>query len=95
MTITIWHLERMGNIQVYISDAVSKEIQAMSDASPAKETGGCLFGSYDRDHNSIYVYYMVPAPQDSIHTPVSFVRGFNGLTAEYERITRLTYHQVR
>lgn len=67
----------------------------MVEASPDKETGGCLFGSYDRDHNSIYVYYMVPAPEDSIHTPVSFVRGFKGLTTEYERITKLTYHQVR
>ena len=95
MTITNWHHEVLGDIQVYISDAVEKEIQTMTFTSPNKETGGCLFGSYDRDHNSIYVYYMVPAPEDSIHSPVSFVRGFKGLTAEYERITKLTYHQVR
>lgn len=67
----------------------------MVNASPDKETGGCLFGSYDRDHNSIYVYYMKPAPEDSIHTSVSFVRGFKGLTDEYKRITKLTYNQVR
>ncbi len=95
MTITNWHLETLGEIQVYISDAVEKDIQTMADASPDKETGGCLFGSYDQDNNSIYLYYMVPAPEDSIHTPVSFVRGFKGLTTEYERITKLTYHQVR
>ena len=95
MTITNWHKENLGRIQVYISDAVKKEIQAMAKASPDKETGGCLFGSYDRDHNNIYVYYMVPASDDSIQTSVSFVRGFKGLTTEYERITKLTYHQVR
>lgn len=95
MTITNWHHKVLGDIQVYISDAVEKEIQTMTSTSPNKETGGCLFGSYDRDHNSIYVYYMVPAPKDSIHSPVSFVRGFKGLTVEYERITKLTYHQVR
>ena len=95
MTITNWHHEVLGDIKIYISDAVEKEIQTMTALSPDKETGGCLFGSYDRDHNSIYVYYMVPAPEDSIHSPVSFVRGFKGLTAEYERITKLTYHQVR
>lgn len=95
MTITNWHYEVLGDIQIYISDAVEKEIQVMAAASPDKETGGCLFGSYDRDHNCIYVYYMVSAPEDSIHSPVSFVRGFKGLTAEYERITKLTYHQVR
>lgn len=95
MTITNWHHEVLGGIQIYISDVVENEIQAMTASSLEKETGGCLFGSYDRDHNSIYVYYMVPAPEDSIHSPVSFVRGFKGLTAEYERITKLTYHQVR
>lgn len=95
MTITNWHYEVLGGIQIYISDAVEKEIQTMAAASPDKETGGCLFGSYDRDHNCIYIYYMVSAPEDSIHSPVSFVRGFKGLTAEYERITKLTYHQVR
>ena len=95
MTITNWHHKALGGIQIYISDAVEKEIQTMTATSPDKETGGCLFGSYDRDHNSIYVYYMIPAPKDSIHSPISFVRGFNGLTTEYERITKLTYHQVR
>lgn len=95
MNISDWHHEKLGGIQVYVSGAVEAEIHAMSDEARDKETGGCLFGSYDRDHSSIYVYYMVPAPKDSIHTPVSFVRGFNGLTEEYERITTLTYHQVR
>lgn len=95
MTITNWRHEVLDGIQIYISDAVEKEIQTMAAASLNKETGGCLFGSYDRDHNIIYVYYMVPAPEDSIHSPVSFVRGFKGLTAEYEKITKLTYHQVR
>ena len=95
MTITNWRTEVLSSIRIHISDAVEKEIQTMTDASPDKETGGCLFGSYDRDYNTIYVYYMVPAPEDSIHSPVSFVRGFKGLTAEYERITKLTYHQVR
>ena len=67
----------------------------MYKASPDIETGGCLFGSYDRDLGIVYVYYMTDAPNDSIHTPVSFVRGFGGLMKEYERITALTYHQVR
>lgn len=95
MTITNWRTEVLSGIRIYISDAVEKGIQTMTDASPDKETGGCLFGSYDRDHNTIYVYYMVSAPEDSIHGPISFVRGFKGLTAEYERITKVTYHQVR
>lgn len=94
MEISNWHHKVLNGIQIYISYTIEKEIQAMTEASPEKETGGTLFGSYDRDHNSIYVYYMVPAPNDSIQTPVSFVRGLKGLTAEYERITKLTYHQV-
>lgn len=95
MAIAEWHCEIINGVQVYISSEVEKEIHSQAERSVDKETGGCLFGSYDRDYNSIYVYYMVPAPEDSIHTPVSFVRGFKGLTTEYERITSLTYHQVR
>lgn len=95
MTITNWHCETLNDIQVYFSDAIVKEMQAMTVASPDKETGGCLFGSYDRDYNCIYVYYMVPAPEDSIHNPMSFVRGCKDLTKEYERIMRLTHYQVR
>ena len=95
MTITDWHYKALDSIHVYISDAVEKEIQVMAGASPDKETGGCLFGSYDRDHNCIYVYYMMSAPEDSLHTSMSFVRGFKGLAAEYDRIAKLTYYQVR
>ncbi len=95
ISITEWRCETINGVQVYISSEVEREIQSQAEKSVVKETGGCLFGSYDRDYNSIYVYYMVPAPEDSIHTPVSFVRGFKGLTKEYERITALTYHQVR
>lgn len=95
MAITEWNKTENGDIQVYISKAIEEEIRSMALASSEKETGGCLFGSYDRDHKSIYVYYMVEAPEDSLHSPVSFVRGFRGLTKEYERITTLTYHQVR
>jgi len=95
MCIAEWRCETIDGVQVYISSEVEKEIHTQAEASVDKETGGCLFGSYDRDYNSIYVYYMVAAPKDSIHTPVSFVRGFKGLTKEYERITALTFHQVR
>lgn len=95
MAITEWRCETINGVHVYLSSEVEKEIDNQAKSSTEKETGGCLFGSYDRDYNSIYVYYMVHAPKDSIHTPVSFVRGFKGLTTEYERITSLTYHQVR
>lgn len=95
MTITNWHHKVLNGIQIYISEAVEKEIQKMTTISRDKETGGCLFGSYDRDYNIIYVYYMVPAPEDSIHSPISFIRGFKGLTAEYDRIMKLTYNQIR
>ena len=95
MKMTEWSMIKQGNIEVCVSKEVENEIDNMSLASPEKETGGCLFGSYDRDFNVIYVYYMVQGPEDSVHTPVSFVRGFKGLTQEYERITKLTYHQVR
>ncbi len=95
MRMTDWHLKYSGTIRVYISEAVKEEIKTMSNSYKDKETGGCLFGSYDRDFCIIYIYYMMPAPEDSTRCPMSFVRGSQGLTKEYERITKLTYHQVR
>ncbi len=95
MSVSTWIQYPSANAIVYLSSIVIDKIKRMYDSSPDVETGGCLFGSYDRDYNVVYVYYMVEAPKDSIHTPVSFVRGFGGLIDEYERITRLTYHQVR
>lgn len=95
MSVSTWHQYPYPNVKVYVSSVVEAKIKSMYDASPDVETGGCLFGSYDRDYGVVYVYYMVEAPKDSMHTPVSFIRGFGGLTEEYERITTLTYHQVR
>lgn len=95
MSVSDWIQYSKNDINVYLSSSVKSMIEKMSEEAGDDETGGCLFGGYDRDYNNIYIYYMIPAPPDSIHTPVSFVRGFGGLTEEYERITRLTYHQVR
>lgn len=95
MSVSVWKQYSFSNVTVYLSSIVEDKMKIMYENSPNAETGGCLFGSYDRDYGIIYVYYMVEAPEDSIHTPVSFVRGFGGLTEEYERITALTYHQVR
>ena len=95
MSVSTWSNFLCSNVTVFLSSAVEAKMKRMYDTSPDVETGGCLFGSYDRDCGVVYVYYMVEAPKDSIHTPVSFIRGFGGLTEEYERITTVTYHQVR
>lgn len=90
MSVSAWSHFLCSNMTVFLSSAVEAKMKRMYDASPDVETGGCLFGSYDRDCGIVYVYYMLDAPRDSIHTPVSFIRGFGGLTEEYERITMLT-----
>jgi hypothetical protein len=95
MSVSMWRHFSSSAVTVFLSSVVEAKMKRMYDASPDAETGGCLFGSYDKDSGVVYVYYMIEAPEDSIHTPVSFVRGFGGLTVEYERITTLTYHQVR
>lgn len=95
MSVSTWSHYLCSNVTVFVSSSVEAKMKRMYDASHDLETGGCLFGSYDRDFCVVYVYYMIEAPEDSIHTPVSFVRGFGGIRKEYERITALTYHQVR
>lgn len=95
MSVSMWSHYLSSNVSVFLSSVVEAKMKRMYNTSPDLETGGCLFGSYDRDSGVVYVYYMIEAPEDSLHTPVSFVRGFGGLTKKYERITALTYHQVR
>lgn len=95
MSVSTWGHYSSSNVTVFLSSVVEAKMKRMYDASPNVETGGCLFGSYDKDSGVVYVYYMIEAPEDSIRTPVSFIRGFGGLTEKYERITALTYHQVR
>ena len=58
------------------------------------ETGGTFIGTYDRDRNIVYVVYMIAAPDDSVATGKSYIRGVKGLAEEVERIKKMTRYQM-
>lgn len=70
-----------GNWSILIGPELLEAIRARRVAKLPAETGGVLLGTFDADRRIIYVVADIPAPGDSVETPVSFVRGAFG-TAE-------------
>lgn len=98
LDITEWIEFKQGKNTVYITKAVFEEICELRrqklDLPEPVETGGTFIGTYDRDRNIVYVVYMIAAPDDSVATGTSYVRGVKGLAEEIERIIKLTGYQM-
>ena len=98
LDITEWMEIKQGNKSVYVSKAVFEEMQELRnqklDLPEPVETGGTFIGTYDRDRRILYVVYMIVAPDDSVATETSYIRGVKGLSEEVERLKRLTGYQM-
>jgi integrative and conjugative element protein (TIGR02256 family) len=88
-----WDKYYIDNIDIYVAEDICSEIDKQKNTT--NETGGCLFGCYDKDRRIIYIIYAYPAPKDSICTPCSFIRGCDGLKTRVEEIDKKSFHQVR
>lgn len=99
MTVTDWNVYYSGKITIYLSNAVLQEMTSLRNSKLQQpepvETGGSYLGTYDRDRNIIYIVYMIPAPDDSVESGTSYIRGVKGLPEEVDRISQLTYWQVK
>ena len=51
------------------------EMRTDRESALPNETGGVLIGAYDIARKCVYVVYQVKAPEDSISSPTSFIRG--------------------
>lgn len=98
LDITEWMEIKQSNNTVYISKAVYEdmcELRTQKLALPEPvETGGTFIGTYDKDRHIVYVAYMIVAPDDSISSGTSYIRGVKGLAEEVERIKMLTGYQM-
>ena len=99
MSITDWSEYHSGDCTIYLSNTILEEMTTLRNSKlqqpkPA-ETGGTYLGTYDRDRNIMYIVYMIPAPDDSVETGTSYIRGVKGLSVEVDRISLLTYWQVK
>lgn len=98
LDITEWIEIKQGKTTLYITKAVFEEMCELRnqklDLSEPVETGGTFIGTYDRDRIIVYVVYMIAAPDDSVATGTSYIRGVKGLAEEVERIIKLTGYQM-
>lgn len=90
-----WKNKIVGNITIWYSMELIKEIEKQKDKDTSQETGGCLFGCYDRTSSSIYIFFEHPAPMDSKCSRTFFERGCQGLSKVWSEIDEKTFHQVR
>lgn len=90
-----WEPYKDKDYSVFVCESSMNEIQENTRFAGDNETGGCIFGCYDKDRQIIYVLKTTPAPADSMCTPNSFIRGTEGLVEMVEMINERTYYQVR
>lgn len=57
LDILTWKHRDVGSISIWYSKELLLEIEKMKNKDLSKETGGCLFGCYDKTSNRIYVFY--------------------------------------
>lgn len=66
------------------------EMQTDRRRALPNETGGVLIGAYDIARKRVYVVCQVKAPDDSISSPTSFIRGCANLPESLEYIYKTT-----
>ena len=79
---------------VFISNEVERDIEKARKAAISVETGGVLVGGIDKHRNIIYIVMNIPAPDDSVHAPTSYIRGYRGLAAKMKNIGLLTHNAL-
>ena len=90
-----WKYKNINGITVRYSSELVNRIENLKNNDLSKETGGCLFGCYDKTLASIYVFYGHPAPMDSKCSRSFFERGCQGMVNILQEIDEKTFHQVR
>ena len=73
---------------------IEKRVRKLRDNNLPNETGGILIGYHDMVQKSVYIVDALPAPIDSVGTPISFLRGTAGVIEELERIAAYTANNV-
>jgi len=92
--ISSWVRKSVGNWKIYIDIWLIEKMQLARKAKLPKETGGILIGSIDTERGIIYILDTILGPEDSIETPISYIRGKEGLVEEYNKYKKITGNQI-
>lgn len=79
---------------VRILGTVAQRIEELSNKEPTIENGGVIAGQVCHLSKTIYVNYLLDAPEDSIRSYNHFALDTEGLPEEFERIHELTNGQI-
>lgn len=86
---------REGNGWGFMLDAdVLAKAECLRMKALPKETGGVLIGYFDVPRRCIYVVDALPPPPDSIEHETAFIRGYDGLQDDLDRVKERTGGQV-
>jgi len=85
-----WITYKSNKWTVEISESLLKKIKCIRVQSMPKETGGVLIGAFDLSRKRAYIVCQVDAPDDSISSPTSFIRGCANLPQRLEFIKKVT-----
>lgn len=81
-----WHTCKYVKWTIEMSDALLKDIIKDRSQHMPNETGGVLIGAFDLSRKKVYIVHQVKAPEDSISSPNSFIRGCVNLPQQLESI---------
>ena len=85
-----WITYEQGGWKIELSLSLLGEMRTDREKALPNETGGVLIGAYDITRKRIYVVYQVRAPEDSISSPTSFIRGCANLPERLKYIHETT-----
>lgn len=85
-----WITYEYDGWKVELSLSLLGEMRTDREKALPNETGGVLIGAYDIARKRIYVVYQVRAPEDSISSPTSFIRGCANLPERLKYIQETT-----
>lgn len=85
---------KFGEWTLYTDEWFIKKVFAARASKLPNETGGVLLGSYDMQRKIIYLVDTIPSPPDSQEWPTMYIRGYEGLGQELDRVARITANQL-
>jgi len=86
--------DKKFNWDIRVLGTVVNEIKQISDDDKNRENGGVIAGQICHLSNTIYITYLIEAPEGSQHTSNNFELSTNGLAQKFERIHHKTNGQI-
>lgn len=91
---SVWEVRKVGEWEICVDTWLIQKMRDYRLSVLPKETGGVLLGSIDTERKIIYLFDSIFAPEDSIEERTSFIRGTEGLLAEFQQYLKITDNQA-